>query len=285
MSAGNLVTPEWLAQHLSEANIVIADCRFDLANPQAGRLQHQQGHIPRAFHLDLDADLSAPKQSHGGRHPLPDLAVFTQKLGSLGIDHDVTVVAYDDQRGSMAAARFWWMLRFLGHDRAKVLDGGWSAWRTAGYSVTTEVYPATPRAFVPRIRREMLIEIEELRRRLRAGPESVIDSRARERYRGEVEPLDPVAGHIPRAANIPWGESVDDAGRLKSPDVLRKLFEPVTRGAREPIFYCGSGVTACVNLLAMEEAGIKGALLYLGGWSDWCSFPDNPVATEKETDR
>jgi thiosulfate/3-mercaptopyruvate sulfurtransferase len=281
MSAGNLVGAEWLARHLSEPDLVIADCRFDLANAREGRRQYEQGHIPGALYLDLDKDLSSPKQAHGGRHPLPDLGDFVRKLSALGIDHEVTVVAYDDQRGSMAAARLWWMLRFLGHGRAKVLDGGWSAWRRGGYPETAGVRAPRPRTFVPRIRREMLIDVDELRLRLRETSQPVIDTRATERYRGEVEPLDPVAGHIPGAANIPWTETVDDAGLMRPSGALRELFRPVMQDSVPPVLHCGSGVSACVSVLAMEEAGIPGARLYLGGWSDWCSYPENPVATAK----
>lgn len=280
MSESNLVRPEWLVGHLSDPSTVVVDCRFDLAQPQAGRLQYQQGHIPGAFYLDLEADLSAPKQAHGGRHPLPDMEAFGQTLGALGVDDEVTVVVYDDQGGCMAA-RLWWMLRYLGHTRARVLDGGWSAWRRGGYPVTAEVRQATPRAFAPRGRPELLAGIEEVSRRLREGNPCLVDSRAPERYRGEVEPLDPVPGHIPGAVNLPWTDNVDEQGALKPAQVLRERFGAVGAGSGEPIVYCGSGVTACVNLLAMDEAGIAGAVLYLGGWSDWCSYPENPVAKER----
>ncbi len=283
MSGRNLVGPEWLSQHLSDPAMVIVDCRFDLARPQAGRLQYQEGHIPGAVYLDLEADLSAPKQAHGGRHPLPDIPRLAQTLGSMGVDHEVTVVAYDDQGGSMAA-RLWWMMRYMGHTRTKVLDGGWAAWRKAGYPVTTDVRPAAPRTFVPRVRSELLIGIEELQRRRREGRPLLIDSRAPERYRGEVEPLDPVAGHIPGATNLPWTENAGEAGRLKPAPLLRERFKAAAEGTGQPIVYCGSGVTACMNLLAMDEAGIDG-VLYLGGWSDWCSYPENPVAKEQKDGR
>lgn len=285
VSGGNLVNAEWLVRHLSDPNLVTVDTRFDLANPQAGRRKFEQGHIPGAVYLDLERDLSSPKKEHGGRHPLPDLGEFTRKLGALGVDHDVTVVAYDDQRGSIAAARLWWMLRYLGHDRAKVLDGGWPAWVKAGYPATAEMRQPVSRTFVPSVRREMLIDIDELRRRQRGASPMLIDCRAAERYRGEVEPLDPVAGHIPGAANMPWTEAVDEAGLLKSSGELHEQIEAVAGGTGGPAFYCGSGVTACVNVLAAEEAGIAGAVLYLGGWSDWCSYPENPVATERRDPR
>jgi len=275
----NVVDAEWLARRLGDPTVVIADCRFDLAKPQAGLAEYRRAHVPGAVYLDLEADLSGPKAAHGGRHPLPDPAVFGRALGSAGIDQHVTVVAYDDQHGSMAA-RLWWMLRYLGHDRVKVLNGGWSAWRRGGYPTTAEVSPRAPRTFVARIRPELLVDLDELRRRLTRGGVCLVDSRAPERYRGEIEPLDPVAGHIPGAANVPWTDNQDQQGALKPVAVLRQQFDRLNAGTEPPIVYCGSGVTACANLLAMEEAGIRGAVLYLGGWSDWCSYPDNPVARE-----
>ncbi len=274
----NLVTAEWLARHLGDPSVVIADCRFDLARPHAGRAAYAQAHIPWAVYLDLEADLSGPKQLHGGRHPLPDVEVLSRKLGSLGVDHEVTVVAYDDQQGGLAAARLWWLLRYLGHPRARVLDGGWPAWCRAGCPTTADVRPRAPRTFVPHVRRDLAIGVEELRRRLGRADVRLVDSRAPERYRGEVEPLDPVAGHIPGAVSLPWTENQDDRGLLKPAPQLRERFAELGAGSGEVVVYCGSGVTACANLLAMEEAGITGAVLYPGGWSDWCSYPENPVA-------
>ena len=277
MGESNLATVEWLAEHLSHPLVVVADCRFDLAQPGAGALHYRQGHIPGAVYLDLEADLSGPKQTHGGRHPLPDIQAFSRKLGAAGIDAEVTVVAYDAQQDSNAA-RLWWMLRYLGHGRVKVLDGGWTAWVGGGHPVTAALPVAVPRAFVPRVRPELLVELEDLHGRQRRGGVRLIDSRAPERYRGEVEPLDPVAGHIPGAANLPWTENVDKQGKLKPVRALAERFGILRGDEAPPVVYCGSGVTACVNLLAMEEAGIGGAALYLGGWSDWCSYPQNPVA-------
>jgi thiosulfate/3-mercaptopyruvate sulfurtransferase len=278
---GNLVTTEWLAQHVDDPSVAVADCRFDLSRPEAGREAYTRAHIPGAFYLDLDADLSGPRQAHGGRHPLPDPEAFARKLGSRGVDGTVTVVAYDDQQGGLAAARLWWILRYLGHERAKVLDGGWAAWCRAGYPTTSEVRPRTPRTFIPRVRAGLAVGLEEVRRRLGRADVRLVDSRAPERYRGEVEPLDPAAGHIPGAVNLPWTGNQDAQGMLRPASVLRERFSELREGAREVIVYCGSGVSACANLLAMEEAGITNAVLYPGSWSDWCSYPENPVATAK----
>jgi thiosulfate/3-mercaptopyruvate sulfurtransferase len=275
MHRTNFVTAEWLAGRLGDPAIVVADCRFDLANPAAGRTAYEREHIPGAVYLDLDTDLSAPKSAHGGRHPLPAVADLARLFGRIGIDRDVTVVAYDDQATCMAA-RLWWMLHYLGHDAVKVLDGGWSAWRLAGHPTTAELLPPVARVFVPRVRADMLVGMAELRDRLGRNDHCLVDSRAPERYRGEVEPLDPVAGHIPGAINLPWTDNQDDRGKLKSIEVLRRRFAPI--GAQQPIVYCGSGVSACANLLAMDEIGIGDAALYAGSWSDWCSYPENPVA-------
>ena len=273
----NLVTVEWLAAHLVDPAVVIVDCRFELAKPTAARAAYEEAHIPGAAYLDLDRDLSGPKTAHGGRHPLPDPAVFARTLGDLGIDDTVTVVAYDIPQAAIAP-RLWWMLRYLGHDRVSVLDGGWPAWRAAGLPVAGgqgEQPRRPPRRFVPQPRPDLTVTVEEVRR-LAGGRGCLVDSRAPERYRGEVEPLDPVAGHIPGARNLPWNEALDAQGRLKPREALAERFRGIEQGA---VVYCGSGVTACANLLAMDEAGVPGARLYPGSWSDWCSYPENPAAT------
>ncbi len=277
----NLVTADWLATHLSDPDLVIADCRFDLTQPQAGRQAYTEAHIPGAVYFDLERDLSAPKQAHGGRHPLPPVDTFCRTVGAAGIDETVMVVAYDAQSTAMAA-RLWWMLRYLGHAQVRVLGGGWQAWRAAGHPVTQDVPRRAPRTFAPRIRARSAVDLAELRRLQKAGAR-LVDSRAPERYRGEVEPLDPVAGHIPGAVNLPYTDTLDARGNLRSPADLRDRFAGIAAGRGDLVVYCGSGVTACVNLLAMEEAGIEGARLYVGGWSDWCSYPENPVATAKKS--
>lgn len=273
----NLVTPPWLAARLGDPSVVVVDCRFDLADPQAGARAYASSHIPTARYLDLERDLSGPMGRTGGRHPLPDLEAFSRTLGGLGIDDQVTVVAYDAQRGCMAA-RLWWMLRYLGHDQVVLLDGGWKAWLEYGYRTTAEPPQVVPRRFIPRPRREMLVEMEKVRELVRRGGVCLVDSRAPERYRGEVEPLDPVAGHIPGATNLPWTDTVDEDGRLRPVEALRELFSILGQTSGDPIVYCGSGVTACMNLLAMDEAGIGVPALYVGGWSEWCSHADNPIA-------
>ena len=277
--SGNLVTASWLAARAADPAVVIVDCRFELTDPGAGRDAYERAHIPRAVHLDLERDLSGPKAAHGGRHPLPPISRFSETLGRAGIDERVEVVAYDAQQGCMAA-RLWWMLRYLGHDRVRVLDGGWPAWQSGGFPTTSDIAPVTPRTFVPRPRDRYLVDVEGVRRRLGRAGTSLVDSRAAERYRGEVEPLDPVAGHIPGAVNLPWTDNQDGAGALRPPEDLRRRFAGLGGERVETIVYCGSGVTACANLLAMEEAGLSNTVLYLGGWSDWCSYPENPKAPQ-----
>lgn len=274
----NLVTPAWLAAHVADPAVVIVDCRFDLTNPRAGREAYDRAHIPGAVHLDLERDLSGPKAPHGGRHPLPEMSRFAEKIGRVGIDERVVVVAYDAQNGSFAA-RLWWMLRYLGHDRVQVLNGGWQAWQRGGFPTTADVPTTMSRRFVPKLRSGVLVDIDDLRARLKRSGARLVDSRTPERYRGNVEPLDPVAGHIPGAVNLPWTDNQDETGAMKPVADLRRRFAGLREGDAQPIVYCGSGVTACANLLAMEEAGLADAVLYVGGWSDWCSYPDNPVAT------
>jgi len=265
---------------MDDPSVVVVDCRFDLMNVHAGRTAYEAAHIPGAVYLDLERDLSGPKRAHGGRHPLPDWDAFCQTLGAIGIDETSTVVAYDVPQAAVAP-RLWWMLRYLGHDGVRVLDGGWPAWLAAGLPVSREIRRRPSRRFVPRPRPSLTAEVEEVRRLAAAGTAHLVDSRVPERYRGEVEPIDPVAGHIPGAVNLPWNENLDEQGRLKSGTTLAERFAAMGDGA-DVVVYCGSGVTACANLLAMDEAGLSKARLYPGSWSDWCSYPNNPVASGRE---
>lgn len=279
---GAVVDVQWLARRLGQDRLVVADCRFVLTDPAAGRKAYEDHHIPTAVYFDLEADLSAPA-GEGGRHPLPDVESLAAKLGAAGIDESTTVICYDDQKGSMAA-RLWWLLRYLGHDAVAVLDGGYSAWMKAGHPVTAEQPRPQPRTFRPRVRPHMVVSMEEVRRHMEQGTALLVDSRAAERYRGDTEPLDPVAGHIPGAMNMPWDGNWGQEGLLKSPEEIRERWRPVLerRNPEEVIVYCGSGVTACANLLALEQVGISGVKLYSGGWSQWCRHSGNPVATGDE---
>lgn len=274
--ASPLVSAAWLLEHVSDPAVRVADCRFTLGQPDAGRERYDAGHLPGAVYLDLERDLSGPKGERGGRHPLPDPAVLAARLGALGIGDDSLVIAYDNS--GMVSARLWWLLRWLGHSAVAVLDGGVGAWLEAGGTLTT-TEPAYPAAtFTPRPRPELVATAEDVRGR--GLGVALVDSRARARYEGESEPIDPVAGHIPGAINRDWAEALGPEGRYKSPEAQRERLAGL--GGEDTVVYCGSGVSAAANLLALELAGQPGARLYAGSWSDWVSDPKNPVATGPE---
>ncbi|HEX7064932.1 MAG TPA: sulfurtransferase [Bacillales bacterium] len=276
--AEQLVGAEWLARRLEDKELVIADCRFELKDAKAGRKQYKQGHIPGAVYFDLEEDLSGPIGEHGGRHPLPDIDDFVIKLGHSGIDQTKQVVVYDDQNGSFAA-RLWWMLRYLGHDNVSVLDISFSKWMEEGYPVSSEMPHPEKCEFVPHVNPEMVIDIEGVKEEMGREKVMLIDSRAPERYHGETEPIDPKAGHIPGAFNRFWKENVGDDGKWKTPDELKQQLQWLEN--KDLIVYCGSGVTANANVLALKSIG-KEARLYIGSWSDWSSYSENPVATREE---
>lgn len=322
-----LITADWLLEHISHPQVIIVDCRFSLADPMAGQQSYDTGHIPGAYYLDLNRDLSSPVQRHGGRHPLPQPQALAAKLSALGVcsvnpdpsSHSLAaptlVVAYDDSRFAFAA-RLWWLLRYYGHDQVVVLDGGYGAWQAAGYPVTSalpEMPVAQPGQFIPRLRPDWTVDIETIRQATAPPtlsktqpaqsplpvtlPFALIDSRETERYRGEREPIDPIAGHIAGAVNAPWAEVTDASGfaqplasqqqrwsQLLGQDAVEQ--DALEQDALEqnalgqtsaeqldsaPVVYCGSGVTACVNLLSLAMIG-KFARLYPGSWSDWCSY-------------
>jgi thiosulfate/3-mercaptopyruvate sulfurtransferase len=267
-----LVSVEWLKARLGSPDVLPADCRFSLRDPAAGRRAYKAGHIPGAVFFDLEGDLSAPKGEHGGRHPLPAPEACARTFGERGIGPGITVVAYDDD-GSFAA-RLWWMLRYLGHDDVAVLDGGIGAWRAAGGPVTTEATQRAPRIFTPRPRPEMVVDMATVRGRPSATV--LLDARGPERYRGEVEPLDRIPGRIPGAVHAWWEESLDADRRWLPPEAQRERFARLV-GDRPAIAACGSGVTACADLLALALAGRWDVPLYAGSYSDWVSYPENPV--------
>ncbi|MEK7318209.1 MAG: sulfurtransferase [Pseudomonadota bacterium] len=262
--------------------VVVFDCSFDLTNPAAGRDSYQQGHIPGAYYLHLDNELSGPKTGLSGRHPLPDAELFAARLRVLGVDDDTLVVAYDGQ-GSMYAARLWWMLRWIGHAAALVLDGGRNAWVAAGLPLEHGA-TAEPEIGGNLMRRASLVktvDADALVANLSQPSLLVVDARAADRFRGENETLDPVGGHIPGAANRFFKDNLTADGYFKPADQLRADFGQVFAGKApaQTVMQCGSGVTACHNLLALEVAGLTGAALYPGSWSEWCADPKRPVAT------
>ncbi len=265
------VTPQWLIAHLADPDLTILDCRFALSQPDLGQQQYNQGHVPGAYYLDLDRNLSGTVAQHGGRHPLPDLQALAQKLSQMGVQPHSTVVAYDDSRLAFAA-RAWWLLRYMGHPRVAVLDGGFAGYQAAGGPVTTEIPSARSGAFTIQLQAQQAVDRATVLREQQSPTTMLIDAREGDRYRGEREPIDPVAGHIPGAVNYCWTDVTDAQGYLRSPAELQHHWREVAT-AEKQIVYCGSGVTACVNLLAMAAAGIETGMLYVGSWSDWCSYP------------
>lgn len=276
-----IVSQEQVKEKLEHGGAVLADCRFQMGSPGKGRESYQEGHLPGAVYFDLEAELSGPVGVYGGRHPMPDLGVLLLQLGQMGIDRDTEVIAYDDQGGAMAA-RLWWMLRFVGHEKVYVMDGGYSRWVAAGYPVSAEpTVAAKPKVFGAKVHNHLLVVMEDVREKLGWPGSVLIDSREERRYLGLEEPIDRKAGHIPGALNRFWKDNLTEDGLWKSAAELKERFAGISPD-QEIIVYCGSGVTACPNLLALAEAGREDAKLYLGSWSDWISHEENPVATGEE---
>ena len=272
-----LVSVEQVAAHHEWR---VFDCRHDLKNTEYGRQAYVRGHIPGALFLHLDDDLSGAKTGANGRHPLPAIADFARRMSECGVDQTTQVVAYDNE-GGIFASRLWWMLRWLGHDRVAVLDGGLAGWKRSKRSLDEVLPTVLPRVFVPRPQ-DMIVEVGPLLAGLPAQRSLILDARSPERFRGENETLDPVGGHIPGAVNRFYFDNLDDAGCFFKPAAeLRTEFDAMLAGrpADEVVQQCGSGVTACHNLLAMELAGLSGSKLYPGSWSEWCADPSRPVAT------
>ncbi len=281
MAYSTLISTEILAAHLEDADWVVVDCRFNLADPAQGRLDYVQGHIPGAVYADLDHDLSAPIiKGVTGRHPLPSVEQAVAACAALGIGNDTQVVAYDD-RGGMTSGRLWWMLRWLGHDAVAVLDGGWQAWQGEGRTTRSGEETRLPVEFTPQPRPELAVDADAVQALRTDGAYKVVDSRAADRYRGENETIDPIGGHIPGAISVPFADNLGPDGRFKSPEALRSRFEALLGDtpADHTVFYCGSGVSAAHNLLALAHAGLGDARLYPGSWSEWIVDPQRPVAT------
>jgi thiosulfate/3-mercaptopyruvate sulfurtransferase len=274
-----LVDTETLARFLGDPDWIVFDCRHELTAPERGRAEYARSHLPGARFLHLDEDLSAPKTGRNGRHPLPDSERLARKLGDAGVDSRKQVVAYDAQ-GGMVAARLWWLLRWLGHLPVAVLDGGWDRWIAQGRPQASEVPRPLPAHFTGRPR-EIPLSADAVRARLGDHATLLLDARAPDRFRGQNETIDPVGGRIPGARNRYFRDNLDASGRFKTPDALKAEFRALIGGAnpREIVAYCGSGVSACHNLLAMEVAGLRGARLYPGSWSEWSADPARPVAS------
>ena len=270
MALDPVIAPRALAQL---TDVVFVDCRPDAA-------AYAAGHLPGAHHAQLERDLAAPvaDPAHGGRHPLPTADAFAATLGRWGITPSSRVVAYDDQNGANSASRLWWMLRALGHRDVQVVDGGLAALRAAGFPITTEVPAPAAAPPYPHTGWAELADIDDVERARNAPDRRVIDVRAAFRFRGESDPFDPIAGHIPGARNAPYADNLRPDGTFKSADELRAHLAAALDGIppTQTIIHCGSGVTACHTLLALERAGLSGAKLYIGSWSEWCRHPDRP---------
>ena len=277
-----LVSAARLNELLHTGNCTVVDCRFDFSNTDKGRSQWLAGHIPGAFHAHLDHDLAGPVGEHSGRHPLPVPSVFAEYLASIGWSDGKLLVAYDEGSNAISA-RLWWLMRYFGHPSA-LLDGGLAAWTDAGFPLETgetQLVPEPVEQLVPDER--MIVSANFIHDRLDSPEVVVLDARAPERYAGEIEHLDSKAGHIPGALNCPFGDNLDDQGRFRDPGLLKAQFDVVLGGPATSgvIHSCGSGVTACHNLFAMELAGIGGTKLYPGSWSEWIRDPKRPIETGK----
>jgi thiosulfate/3-mercaptopyruvate sulfurtransferase len=274
-----LIDTRELSSRAGRDDFVIFDCRFDLANVHWGDAQYAESHLPGARHLHLDRDLSGPVTAHSGRHPLPDPDAFARRLGELGVDQDCQLVAYDQGNGGHAA-RLWWLARWIGLTRVAVLDGGFAAWRAAGLPLETAVRARAPRNLAPREKADAWLTSAQVDA-LRARPgHLLVDARGAERFAGRNETIDPVAGHVPGARNRPFLDNLGADGRFLAADELRRRWTMLLGGLppSRVIAMCGSGVTACHNLLALEHAGLEGARLYAGSWSEWIRDPARPVA-------
>ncbi len=270
-----LIDAATLYSHLQDDNLVVVDCRFSLADTEAGRQDYIAGHIPGAVYAHLDEDLSNPPTTDNGRHPLPPPEVLRQRFGRMGIGFGTQVVVYDAMNGGIAS-RLWWMLRYMGHDAVAVLDGGWAAWTAAELPVQAGEEVNETVTFVGEPRRAWLVTMDEV-----SDFPLLVDSRDGARFRGEMETLDPQAGHIPGAVNFLFERNWDGNGRYLPAETLRAQLGSVLGDSlpEQAVFYCGSGVTACVNLLAMAHAGLGNGRLFVGSWSEWSRTAGKPVAT------
>jgi thiosulfate/3-mercaptopyruvate sulfurtransferase len=275
MNGSTLVSTGDLEKNLARWRVF--DCRHDLAQPELGEDLYGAGHIPGALFAHLERDLSGRKTGTNGRHPLPDPQDFGKWIENTGLAPKDQVVCYDAGPGAMAA-RLWWMLRWVGHDRVAVLDGGFAKWREEGRPVSVDVPLFTPLNYPVKPRKDAAVDVGRVAQDL--GKAVLLDARAPVRFRGEQEPIDPVAGHIPGARNRFNADNLAPDGTFKAPQVLKSQFLELLQG-REPaevVHYCGSGVAACHNLLAMEVAGLTGGKLYAGSWSEWSADPKRPIA-------
>jgi thiosulfate/3-mercaptopyruvate sulfurtransferase len=278
-----LLSPAELEQHLDDSSWIVFDTRHDLMDPEKGRRAYAAGHIKGAYFLHTDEDLAGPRTGKNGRHPLPDLDVFAEKINRCGVAPGVQVVVYDDMAGNFAV-RLWWMLRWLGHEETALLDGGFPLWQKEGRPIDSQVPPPRKGAFVPRPHLGNVVDAHFVERFREDPALKLVDARAAERFKGVQEPIDPVAGHIPGAVNRFWQKNLQADGRFKAPEALRAEYLELLESTppADTIHMCGSGVTACHNIFAMAYAGLPEGRLYPGSWSEWCSDPSRPIASVQE---
>lgn len=275
----NIVSVNWLKENLNNQNLVVVDCRFDLMDKEYGKRSYEKEHIKGAVRVDLEKDLSSEVREHGGRHPLPKIEKLKETFENIGISNESIVVAYDE--GDLAGpARLWWILKYLGHKEVYVLNGGIEAFKSVGGEVTSDVEPIEKSEFKVNVNKDMIVDMEYVKDRIDNERVAIVDSRENKRYIGEFEPVDKRAGHIPGALNYFWMDILDkaeDGFTIKSQDKVKELFSKLN-DYDEVIVYCGSGVTACPNSLALTEAGVNHKL-YAGSYSDWISYEENTVDT------
>ncbi|WP_031433571.1 sulfurtransferase [Methylomarinum vadi] len=279
MSYNTIISAEQLANHLDNPDWIVFDCRFSLADSEAGGKAYRLGHIANARYVHLDKDLSSAISDYSGRHPLPDFSLLAKKLGHWGVKHSSQVVVYDDAGGAFAG-RMWWLLRCMGHDRVALLDGGLPQWRREGHSLTTALPKIRKTHFRAYLDSKQWLSARQVEDGLATRSITLIDARPPERFRGEQEPIDPIAGHVPKALNRPFQQNLNKQGCFLPADRLKQQFLELLakRDDRQVVHMCGSGVTACHNLLAMEIAGLPGSKLYAGSWSEWIRNKNRGIA-------
>ncbi|MAT44407.1 MAG: sulfurtransferase [Anaerolineaceae bacterium] len=275
----SIIHPDTLEKHINDPDWVIIDCRFELSDPSWGKKMYLEDHIPNAFFADLDLDLSSPKRPGTGRHPLPDITHLVNKFSCWGITEKTQVIVYDHMSGAFSA-RLWCLLRYLGHNNVAVLDGGCTAWKNENRPISKTIPSFKNTTFTPNIHPELFVTARELEQKLNNSNLLLIDSRADKRYKGIEEPIDRIAGHIPHAVNHFHQDNINEEGYFKSDQELRVIFNKLSKqdiNSKEIIVYCGSGVTSCLNLVALQKIGFKNGKLFLGSWSEWIEDPSRPI--------
>lgn len=277
-----VITEQWLKNRLENnpEDTVVIDVRFNMNEPGAGKQAYMEGHIPHAAYLDLNEDLSGPAEKHGGKRPLPNVTLFSEKLGAIGVNDEKPVVIYDQKNG-IFAARAWWLIHYLGHEKVYVLEGGFKGWVEAGNEVTDEITEKERAVFAPRVRADEIVDMKRVRENITEKSAVLIDSRSRERYLGNEETMHDKAGHIPGAKNFFWKNVLNEDGTYKNETELSENFSSLSKD-QEVIVSCGSGISATPNILALKTLGYKNVKLYPGSFSDWISYEENELETKEE---